>query len=203
VTAPSTDIAFSPSVKEVQERRGSRSAYERLERNGGWNTRIDPALAEFIAGRRSFYLATASKDGQPYVQHRGGPPGVLRVIDDATLAFADFAGNRQYISTGNLAENPRAMLFLMDYQHRRRVKIWGKAQVIEDEPELIARLFPDGYKARPEAAILFTVEAWDTNCPQHIPPMLFAEDVAAAIEVLNERISTLEAENARLRSEAD
>ena len=134
---------------------------------------------------RSFYLATASKDGQPYVQHRGGPPGVLRVIDETTLAFADFAGNRQYITTGNLAENPRAMLFLMDYQHRRRVKIWGQARVVENDPELIARLFPEGYKARPEAAILLTVEAWDANCPQHIPQMLFAEDVAAAIESLN------------------
>jgi predicted pyridoxine 5'-phosphate oxidase superfamily flavin-nucleotide-binding protein len=202
VTAPSTDVAFSPSVKAVQERRGSRSAYERLERNGGWNTKIDAALAEFIAGMRSFYLATASKEGQPYVQHRGGPPGVLRVIDETTLAFADFAGNRQYISTGNLAENPRAMLFLMDYQHRRRVKIWGQARVIEDDPALIARLFPDDYRARPEAAILFTVEAWDTNCPQHIPQMLFAEDVAAATEALNERIAALEAENARLRGEA-
>lgn len=202
MTAPSTDVAFSPSVKAVQERRGSRSAYERLERNGGWNTKIDAALAEFIAGMRSFYLATASKEGQPYVQHRGGPPGVLRVIDETTLAFADFAGNRQYISTGNLAENPRAMLFLMDYQHRRRVKIWGQARVIEDDPALIARLFPDDYRARPEAAILFTVEAWDTNCPQHIPQMLFAEDVAAATEALNERIAALEAENARLRGEA-
>jgi len=202
VTIPSTEIAFSPSVKAVQERRGSRSTYERLERNGGWNTKIDARLAEFIAGMRSFYLATASKDGQPYVQHRGGPPGVLRVIDETTLAFADFAGNRQYISTGNLAENPRAMLFLMDYQHRRRVKIWGQARVIEDDPALIARLFPDDYRARPEAAILFTVEAWDTNCPQHIPQMLFAEDVAAATEALNERIAALEAENARLRGEA-
>jgi predicted pyridoxine 5'-phosphate oxidase superfamily flavin-nucleotide-binding protein len=202
VTTPSTDVAFSPSVKAVQERRGSRSTYERLERNGGWNTKIDAALAEFIAGMRSFYLATASKEGQPYVQHRGGPPGVLRVIDETTLAFADFAGNRQYISTGNLAENPRTMLFLMDYQHRRRVKIWGQARVIEDDPALIARLFPDDYRARPEAAILFTVEAWDTNCPQHIPQMLFAEDVAAATEALNERIGALEAENARLRGEA-
>ena len=121
----STDIAFSPSVKAVQERRGSCGAYARLEQNGGWETKIDAVLAKFIAGLRSFYLATASKDGQPYVQHRGGPPGFLRVIDETTLAFADFAGNRQYISTGNLAENPRAVLFLMDYQNRRRVKIWG------------------------------------------------------------------------------
>ena len=198
----STDIAFSPTVKSVQERRGSRDTYARLEQNGGWDTKIDSVLAKFIADMRSFYLATASKDGQPYVQHRGGPPGVLRVIDETTLAFADFAGNRQYITTGNLAENPRAMLFLMDYQRRRRVKIWGQARVIENDPELIARLFPEGYKARPEAAILFTVEAWDANCPQHIPQMVFAEDVAAAIEPLNERIAALEAENARLRGDA-
>ena len=145
----STDIAFSPSVKAVQERRGSRGAYARLEQNGGWETKIDGVLAKFIAGLRSFYLATASKDGQPYVQHRGGPPGFLRVIDETTLAFADFAGNRQYISTGNLAENPRGMLFLMDYQNRRRVKIWGQARVIENDPQLIARLFPDDYRARP------------------------------------------------------
>jgi predicted pyridoxine 5'-phosphate oxidase superfamily flavin-nucleotide-binding protein len=198
----STDIAFTQAVKAVQERRGSRVAYARLEQNGGWDSKIDSVLAKFIAGIRSFYLATASKDGRPYVQHRGGPPGVLRVIDDTTLAFADFAGNRQYISTGNLAENPRAMLFLMDYQHRKRVKIWGEARVVEDDPELIARLFPDDYRARPEAAILFKVEAWDANCPQHIPQMLFAEDVAAAIERLNERIAALEAENARLREQA-
>jgi predicted pyridoxine 5'-phosphate oxidase superfamily flavin-nucleotide-binding protein len=196
---PSTDIAFSPAVKSVQERRGSRGAYARLEQNGGWDTKIDAVLAKFIAGLRSFYLATASKDGQPYVQHRGGPPGFLRVIDETTLAFADFAGNRQYVTTGNLAENPRAMLFLMDYQHRRRVKIWGQARVVEDDPELIARLFPEDYGARPEAAILFTVEAWDANCPQHIPQLLFVEDVAAAIGVLEERIAALEAENARLR----
>lgn len=201
MTTPSTDVAFSPSVKAVQERRGSRGTYERLERNGGWDTKIDTVLAKFIAGMRSFYLATASKDGQPYVQHRGGPPGFLRVIDETTLAFADFAGNRQYITTGNLAENPRAVLFLMDYLHRKRVKIWGQARVIENDPELIARLFPEDYRARPEAAILFTVEAWDANCPQHIPQMVFAEDVAAAIEALNERIAALEAENARLRGE--
>jgi predicted pyridoxine 5'-phosphate oxidase superfamily flavin-nucleotide-binding protein len=195
----STDIAFSAAVKSVQERRGSRDTYARLEQKGGWDTKIDTVLAKFIAGMRSFYLATASKDGQPYVQHRGGPPGVLRVIDETTLAFADFAGNRQYITTGNLAENPRAMLFLME--QRRRVKIWGQARVVENDPELIERLFPEGYKARPEAAILFTVEAWDANCPQHIPQMLFVEDVAAAIESMQAQIAALEAENARLRGQ--
>jgi len=199
MTAPSTDIAFSPAVKAVQTRRGSREAYARLEAKGGWATKIDADLAGFIAGMRSFYLATASRDGQPYIQHRGGPPGVLRVLDETTLAFADFAGNRQYISTGNLAENPKAMIFLLDYANRRRVKIWGTARVVDDDPALIARLFPEGYKARAEAAILFTVETWDTNCPQHIPQMLFAEDVAGAVGALKERIADLEAENARLR----
>ena len=199
---PSSDIAFTPSVKAVQERRGSRKGYARMETKGGFATTIDPNLAGFIAGMRSFYLATANKDGQPYIQHRGGPPGFLRVIDDKTLAFADFSGNRQYISTGNLAENPRALLFLMDYENRQRVKIWGTARVIEDDAELIAKLFPKGYKARAEAAILFTVEAWDANCPQHIPQMLFAEDVAGVVVALQDRIAALEAENARLHAAA-
>lgn len=199
---PSSDIAFTPSVKAVQERRGSRKGYARMETKGGFATTIDPNLAGFIAGMRSFYLATANNDGQPYIQHRGGPPGFLRVIDDKTLAFADFSGNRQYISTGNLAENPRALLFLMDYENRQRVKIWGTARVIEDDAELIAKLFPKGYKARAEAAILFTVEAWDANCPQHIPQMLFAEDVAGVVVALQDRIAALEAENARLHAAA-
>jgi predicted pyridoxine 5'-phosphate oxidase superfamily flavin-nucleotide-binding protein len=198
----STDIAFSPAVKSVQERRGSRDIYARLEANGGWITRIEPEMERFIAKMRSFYLATASKDGQPYIQHRGGPPGILRVIDDTTLAFADFRGNRQYITTGNLAENPRAMIFLMDYQRRRRVKIWGSARVVENAPEMIEALVPEGYSARTEAAIVFKVEAIDVNCPQHIPQMLFVDDVAAAIEVLEARISALEEENARLRGKS-
>ena len=197
---PASDIAFSPAVKSVQERRGSRAGYARMEAKGGWATTIDADLAGFIAGMRSFYLATASKDGQPYMQHRGGPAGFLRVLDEKTLAFADFSGNRQYITTGNLAENPKAMIFLMDYQNRQRVKIWGTARVVENDPELTARLFPEGYRARAEAVILFTVEAWDANCPQHIPQMLFAEDVAAAIGTLKTRIAELEAENARLRA---
>jgi predicted pyridoxine 5'-phosphate oxidase superfamily flavin-nucleotide-binding protein len=198
----STDIAFSPAVKSVQERRGSRDIYARLEANGGWATRIEPEMERFIAKTRSCYLATASKDGQPYIQHRGGPPGFLHVLDDSTLAFADFRGNRQYITTGNLAENPRAMIFLMDYERRRRVKIWGRARVVENAPEMIKTLVPDGYRARAEAAILFKVEAIDVNCPQHIPQMLFVEDVAVAIEVLEAGVAMLEAENARLRGES-
>ena len=197
--ASSSDIAFSPAVKSVQERRGSRTAYARMEKKGGFATTIEPGLAGFIAEARSFYLATASKDGQPYVQHRGGPPGFLRVLDEKTLAFADFGGNRQYITTGNLAENARAMIFLMDYQNRRRVKIWGTARVVEHDAELNARLFPEGYKARAEAGIRFTIEAWEANCPQHIPQMLFAEDVARVVDELKDRVIQLEAENARLR----
>ena len=189
------DIAFSPAVKDAQSRRGSRQGYARMEAKGSDRTHIDAGLADFIAGMRSFYLATASRDGQPYIQHRGGPPGFLRVLDETTLGFADFTGNRQYISTGNLAENPKAMLFLMDYATRHRLKIWGTARVVEDDPELIASLLPEDYVARGEAAILFTVAAWDTNCPQHIPQMFFAENVAG----LAERVELLEADNARLR----
>jgi uncharacterized protein len=200
VTSASSDIAFSPSVKAVQERRGSRKAYARMEAKGGFATKVDANLAAFIAKMRSFYLGTASKDGQPYIQHRGGPPGFLRVIDEKTLAFADFSGNRQYVSTGNLAENPRAVIFLMDYERRQRVKIWGTARVVDNDPELIASLFPDAYQARAEAALIFTVEAWDANCPQHIPQMLFAEDVAAAVEAFEGRIATLEKENGELRA---
>jgi uncharacterized protein len=190
------DLAFSPAVRATQERRGSRQSYARMEEKGSDRTFIDEDLAAFIGAQRSFYLATASKDGQPYIQHRGGPPGFLRVLDQNTLAFADFTGNRQYISTGNLTENPKAMIFLMDYRNRRRVKIWGTARVVEDDPDVIERLMPSGYKARGEAAVLFTVDAWDVNCPQHIPQMLFAED----IESLVARVSELEAENARLRA---
>jgi predicted pyridoxine 5'-phosphate oxidase superfamily flavin-nucleotide-binding protein len=197
---PSSDVAFSSSVKAAQERHGSRAAYARMEKKGGFATAIDSPLAEFIAGIRSFYLATANKDGQPYLQHRGGPRGFLRVLDERTLAFADFSGNRQYITAGNLEENPRAMIFLMDYVNRRRVKIWGSARVVENDPQLLTRLFPEGYRARAEAAILFRVEAWDVNCPQHIPQMLFAEDVGEAMRLLEAHIKSLEVENAKLRA---
>ncbi len=197
---PSSDIAFSPSVKAVQMRRGSRAGYAKMEEKGGFTVEIDAALAAFIAEQRSFYLATANADGQPYIQHRGGPNGFLRVLDEKTLAFADFAGNRQYISTGNLADNPKAMIFLMDYAHRRRVKIWGTARVVENDPKLIAQLMPKDYRARAEAAIIFAIEAIDVNCPQHIPQMFFAEDVAQAVARLEERIGDLEAENARLKA---
>ena len=198
-TLPASDVAFTPAVKAVQERRGSRRAYGRMEEKGGWRTKVTPDLAAFLAERDSAYLATASRDGQPYVQHRGGPKGFIRVLDEDTLGFADYAGNRQYITAGNLAENDRAFLFLMDYAHRRRIKIWGRAKVVENDPELIARLMPEGYAARPEQAILFTIAAWDANCPQHIPQKFYAADVAPVVERLQRRIGELEAENARLR----
>jgi predicted pyridoxine 5'-phosphate oxidase superfamily flavin-nucleotide-binding protein len=170
-----------------------------MEEGGSWTTTITPALAAFIDEQTSVFFATASAGGQPYIQHRGGPKGFLRVLDEKTIAFADFAGNRQYITQGNLAENPKAYLFLLDYAIRRRIKIWGTARVIEDDAALIARLMPYGYKARPEQAILFTVAAWDSNCPQHIPQRFEAADVAAALAERDKRIATLEAELARLR----
>ena len=171
-----------------------------MEEKSSWETRITPELAAFIAEQRSVFLATATRDGQPYVQHRGGPPGFLRVLDDKTIAFADFKGNRQYITQGNLADNPKAHLFLIDYGHRRRVKIWGEARVVEDDPALMARLMPAGYDARPEQVLLFTVAAWSSNCPQHIPQRFEAADVAAALDERDRRIAALEAEVAQLRA---
>jgi predicted pyridoxine 5'-phosphate oxidase superfamily flavin-nucleotide-binding protein len=199
-TIYSSDVAFTPSVKAVQERKGSREAYARMEERGGFETRITPDLAAFIAAQTSVFLATASSDGQPYIQHRGGPPGFLRVLDDRTIGFADFTGNRQYITQGNLADNPKAHLFLIDYAHRRRVKIWGHAQAVEGDAGLMAMLMPEGYKASPEQALLFAVSAWNVNCPQHIPQRFEAADVAAALAERDGRIRALEAEVARLQS---
>jgi predicted pyridoxine 5'-phosphate oxidase superfamily flavin-nucleotide-binding protein len=195
-----SDVAFTPTVKSVQESRGSRRQYARMEETRGWQSTVTDDLAAFIAERDSFYLATANAEGQPYIQHRGGPKGFLRVLEDKTLAFADFKGNRQYITTGNLADNDRAFIFLMDYASRQRIKIWGRARVVEGDEELISKLFVPGYKARPEQVILFTIEAWDVNCQQHIPQKFAAEDVAAAVDRLQARIAELEAEVATLRA---
>ena len=201
MTNPSSDIAFTPAVKAVQSARGSRDAYARLEARGGFRTQIDADLAAFLAEADTAFLATASADGQPYAQHRGGPKGFLRALGPRTLGWADYAGNRQYISTGNLAENAKAFLFVMDYARRRRIKFWGRARV-SDDPALIAALAPAGYKARNEQAVLFEIEAWDANCPQHIPQMIDASAVAEALERRDARIAALEAELAALKPQA-
>jgi predicted pyridoxine 5'-phosphate oxidase superfamily flavin-nucleotide-binding protein len=198
----SSDVAFTPAVKEIQTRKGSRRAYADVEQNGGWRTEIDEHLAAFLADTNSVYFATASADGQPYIQHRGGPKGFIKVLDKNTLAFADYSGNRQYITQGNLSENPKANMFAMDYAHRRRVKIWGEARVVEDDPALTKSLMPKGYKARGEQVILFRISAWDTNCPQHIPQKFDAAEVAAALASRDAHIAELEAELAVLKGEA-
>ncbi|WP_316194831.1 pyridoxamine 5'-phosphate oxidase family protein [Bradyrhizobium sp. SZCCHNRI3052] len=196
------DVMFSPAAKAIQARKGSRESYAHVERSRGFRHEVDADLAGRLAEATSFYLATASADGQPYIQHRGGPKGFLKVLDSHTLAFADFSGNRQYITQGNLSENPHAYIFIMDYAHRRRVKIWGTARVVEDDAALTASLMPRGYKARPEHVILFTISAWDTNCPQHIPQKFDAADVAEALAVRDARIAELETELARLKGES-
>ncbi len=194
-----SDIAFTPIVKSLQARKGSRRAYAHMEQSGSWETTITPELEQFIATQRSMFLATVNAEGQPYVQHRGGPPGFLRVLDEHTLGFVDFSGNRQFISSGNLLENPKAHLFLIDYQQRKRVKIWGEARVVEATDDWLAKLMPEGYKARPEQILIFDVKAWDANCPQHIPPRFEASDVLAALQEKDQKIAQLHAEIAALR----
>jgi len=197
-----SDIAFTPAVKAEQSRLGSRDGYARMEAKGGWQNQVTPDLAAFIAERDSAYIATATADGQPYIQHRGGPKGFIKVLDDKTLAIADFSGNRQYISLGNLAENDKANIFLMDYPNRRRIKIWGRARMVEDDPDLVARLADPAYKAKPERALVFTIEAWDVNCPQHITPRFTQDDIEPAIGSLKARIAQLETELATLNGQA-
>ncbi|MEO5756838.1 MAG: pyridoxamine 5'-phosphate oxidase family protein [Mesorhizobium sp.] len=194
-----SDVAFTPTVKAIQARKGSRQSYARVEERGGWQSVITPDIAAFIGMQTSVFLSTANGEGQPYIQHRGGPAGFLKVLDEHTIGFADFAGNKQFISQGNLADNPQAFLFLIDYAHRQRIKIWGTARVVENDDDLMARLMPQDYKARPEQVILFTVAAWDANCPQHIPQRFEAADVAAALADRDKRIERLEQEIARLK----
>jgi uncharacterized protein len=192
----SRDLVFTPGIKAIQTRKGSRDLYERMDMRRPWPAHIPPDLAAFIEAQTSIFIATANAQGQPYVQHRGGPPGFLRVLDDKTIGFTDFTGNRQYITQGNLAENPKVCLFLIDYARRRRVKIWGEARVVEGDSELTARLMAPGYRARPEQNVLVTVSAWDANCPQHIPQLFTVADVADLVR----RIDSLQAELARLRA---
>ncbi|AGK56878.1 pyridoxamine 5'-phosphate oxidase-like FMN-binding protein [Hyphomicrobium denitrificans 1NES1] len=189
-----SDVAFTAAVKAEQERDGSRAQYERMEKSKGWATTVTPDLAATLVAARSFYLGTANAEGQPYIQHRGGAAGFLKVLDERTLAFADLAGNRQYITAGNLSENPRAFIFLMDYARRRRTKIWGRARIVENDEDLLSRLRPSQSNAVAERAILFEIEAWDRNCPQHIPQLIAVEDVEAALGQLQKRILQLESE---------
>lgn len=198
----SSDVAFTPSVKEIQTRKGSRQSYSRVEERGGWSTVITPELKEFVDKQISFFMATANTEGQPYIQHRGGPPGFLRVINEKTLGFVDYVGNRQYITQGNLVENDKAHLFLIDYGSRSRIKIWGTASVVENDDALIELLMPKEYQARPEQVILFNVEAWDANCPQHLPLRFEAAEALAAIESRDAQIRALQAEVASLKAAA-
>ncbi len=195
-----SDIAFTSTVKAVQARRGSRAAYARMEEKRGWPTEISDDLAHFLSAVQSFYLGTTNGEGQPYIQHRGGPPGFIRLLDKRTLAFADFRGNRQYITLGNLKDNPRAFMFVMDYETGQRVKIWGTASVVDWSREWEDRLAPKGYDAKPEQAILFTVAAWDRNCHQHIPRKIPAEKMESLVAHYQERVAALETEIAALRA---
>jgi uncharacterized protein len=180
-------IAFTPAVKAMQEKMGSRETYERFVATGADNNSIDSDLVEFIASMDGFYLGTVTANGYPYIQFRGGKPGFLKVLTDRTLGFADFRGNVQYISVGNLSENDRAFLFLMDYRHRRRLKIIGRAQIVEDI-QILDRVRDPDYPATVERAIVFEIEGWDWNCPQHIPVRYSAADV----EAMQVRIRELE-----------
>jgi len=198
---PISDIAFTPSVKAIQERMGSRKQYARMEEGNGWSDTITQELADFLSEVDSIYLATANKDRRPYIQHRGGPKGFLKVLDNQTLAFADFVGNRQYISLGNLSENNQAFLFLMDYATQTRIKVWGTAEVIEYDPDLLKQLTDSQYKGKPERVIRFHVEAWDVNCRQHIPLKYSQEDLESIVQPLRGRIAGLEDENKILKKQ--
>lgn len=189
----SSDVAFTPSVKAIQTEKGSRSNYARMERGGGWETTVTPELQAFLADLDMFYLGTANAEGQPYIQYRGGSPGFLHVVDSKTLGFGDFAGNRQYITLGNISENPKAFIFLMDYARSRRIKLWGKLRIVEGDEKLLEQLREDSYPGKVERAILFEIEAWDVNCPQHIHRRFSQTQIAPVIEQLQQRIAELEA----------
>ncbi len=189
----SSDVAFTNTVKDIQTKKGSRSSYARMESGGSWETTVTPELEAFLAELDMFYLGTANAEGQPYIQYRGGSPGFLKVVDEKTLGFADFGGNRQYITLGNLSDNPKAFIFLMDYTLSRRIKLWGNASVVEDDPALLYRLHDPSYPGKAERAILFEIEAWDVNCPQHIHQRFSQKEVAPVIEQLQDRIAELEA----------
>src|SRR5882757_10071876 len=194
-----SDLVFPPAVRRAQAERGTAQVYDRKVAAGFPDT-VTPELAAFIAEQDTAFLGTATADGAPYIQHRGGPKGFIKVIDEKTLGFADYRGNRQYITLANLSENDRAYLFLIDPARRQRIKIWGRARVVENDPALVDKLFDKGYKAKPERAILFTIEAWDVNCSAHIVTRFTETEIGDALETVKARITELETENARLRA---
>ncbi|HKV14477.1 MAG TPA: pyridoxamine 5'-phosphate oxidase family protein [Reyranella sp.] len=189
------DVLFSPAVKAEQTRLGSRAQFE----GRSWQTEITPDLRQFLDAIDTFFFATASADGRPYIQHKGGPPGFLKPIGPRTLAFADFAGNRQYITLGHLRENDRVHIFIPHFATRQRLKLWGRARIVEGDLALMERLVDPAYKARPQRAIVFTLEAWDVNCHQHILPRYSEAEITPAVNKLVARIQELEAEVARLK----
>ena len=196
-------LAFTPLVKELQEHYGSRKQYERMEGSGASQDRLTDFEKEFLAGRDTFYLATTSSTGWPYVQHRGGPKGFLEVIDDRTLAFADYRGNKQYITTGNLLSDDRVAMILVDYPRQARLKILGRAEIFEGAKaeKWLARVRVQGYKATIERVFVIHVEAYDWNCPQHITPRYTAEEIQEGMRSVQERIQTLEQQNEGLKKE--
>ena len=194
-----SELVFPPAVRRAQAERASANVYARKVEHG-FPDRVTSELAAFIAEQDTAFLGTASADGAPYIQHRGGPKGFIKVVDEKTLGFADYRGNRQYITLGNLSENDRAYLFLIDFSRRQRIKLWGRARVVENDAALVERLFDQGYKAKPERVILFTIEAWDMNCSQHITARLTVDEVEGLIGTAQERIAALQAENMQLRA---
>ncbi|QDU74965.1 Pyridoxamine 5'-phosphate oxidase [Bremerella volcania] len=195
-----SDVAFTPAVKAIQSEKGSRASYARMEERNGWETSVTPELEAFLGQQDMFYLGTANSEGQPYIQYRGGTPGFLKVMDKKTLGFADFGGNRQFISLGNLSENPKAFIFLMDYARSRRIKLWGTARVVEGDSVLEAKLSDPSYPGKVERVILFDVEAWDVNCPQHIHKRFTQQQIAPVVKQLQSRIAELESELKALKT---
>jgi uncharacterized protein len=193
-------LVFTPAAQQAQAERGSAKAYEKRLAEGFPDT-VTPELAAFIAEQDTAFLGTASANGAPYIQHRGGVKGFIKVIDERTLGFADYRGNRQYITLANLSENDRAFLFLLDPARRQRIKIWGRARMMENDAALVERLFDAGYKAKPERALLFTIEAWDVNCSQHIVPRFTEAELESAFKKIEAKIAALETENAALRAQ--
>lgn len=193
-------IVFTPAAQKAQAERGSTRAYAARVAEGFPDT-VTPELAKFIAEQDTAFLGTASAEGAPYIQHRGGPKGFIKVIDEKTLGFADYRGNRQYITLANLSENDRAYLFLLDPARKQRIKIWGRARVVEDDAALVEKLFDAGYKARPERAILFTIDAWDVNCSQHIVTRYTEAQLEDTFADVRRHIAALEAENTNLRAQ--